>query len=444
MHEEVKKALVACLRLAVDVVRREPIGSEPDCQGWRQTEEGHWETVPLVGHPYSAGLRRLDMEMERVSRDIEAAIKNHSPALLGASISAGKIGHSGNFNLHHLVPTLTQRILREHGPDVEDAVIAETVNTLAKTFETKKIRAEFLVPLFGVDIDKQLGSIKLGDNLVLRRLTDDDATYLYGNDSRINGDAFGIWASVVAVGEFEQEFLVGQSHQARDGLKEAEERILTVLRAIAVYGDAGIGKGIVWVRPLVPSLVEGSIRGRMGYGWLRHPIHRSPLILEADDVPALKALIHRLVKPIYPALQVACDRLLDSSRRDRPLDSIVDSVIGLEALLVGDKNPEKSFRFALNYAFLGNDKSAEGRERFQKAAMLYNLRSELVHNGAVAKTHSFRGQEYSTEELATLSRDMLREVIKTCLSIEGVPDTKDERKFWKDYWQNRYFGESTP
>jgi hypothetical protein len=77
--------------------------------------------------------------------------------------------------------------------------------------------------------------------------------------------------------------------------------------------------------------------------------------LTPDDAPKPEAYA-KLFANIHPTLEMACQRLVDATRRTKPRDSIVDAVIGLESILlveIGEKyRGEARFRFSLNHAFL--------------------------------------------------------------------------------------------
>ena len=83
-------------------------------------------------------------------------------------------------------------------------------------------------------------------------------------------------------------------------------------------------------------------------------------------------------------MSMACFRLADAANRIRPQDQIVDSVIGMEAVLlagVEDRRSELSFRFSLNYAMLF---AVDRREyAFSLARDLYRLRSKIAHGNTI-------------------------------------------------------------
>lgn len=87
-------------------------------------------------------------------------------------------------------------------------------------------------------------------------------------------------------------------------------------------------------------------------------------------------------------LQIPFMRLVDSSRRVRADDGLIDAVIGLESLLLSrSERQEQSLRFAITGACLIGETTDERQEWFEKLKAVYSARSDLVHGASTEIEH---------------------------------------------------------
>jgi hypothetical protein len=132
---------------------------------------------------------------------------------------------------------------------------------------------------------------------------------------------------------------------------------------------------------------------------------------------------------------MACQRLVDGSRRSKARDTIVDSVIGLESILLANipDRGELRFRFSLNYASLFP--RDERRAAFSTAQDLYDIRSKIAH-GVSPKTRVKIGDgDYSLDQAAKLARGVLQRTIAFFVSNAQHPDFMA-----KGYWETKQLG----
>lgn len=179
---------------------------------------------------------------------------------------------------------------------------------------------------------------------------------------------------------------------------------------------------------------------RSGGGRWDHFVHFDSYVLLAHELP--KLVEHaRLFNNLHPSIEMACQRLLDSVGRSEARDSIVDSVIGLESILLINVGEEKyrgetRYRFALNYASMSA--SAEDKyEAFRFARDLYDARSAIVHGkNHGAWTEIRLGKEkMPLHQGAKKASSALRSTIKHFLNEKGRPAFLAE-----DYWIRCNFG----
>ena len=77
--------------------------------------------------------------------------------------------------------------------------------------------------------------------------------------------------------------------------------------------------------------------------------------------------------------QLSLQRFGLAMARREPSEAIVDFVVALEALLLGDTSSELSYRFALNGAVFLASSAGERRALYDELSELYKARSSLVH-----------------------------------------------------------------
>ncbi|MGC1686467.1 MAG: hypothetical protein WA734_12665 [Candidatus Acidiferrales bacterium] len=156
--------------------------------------------------------------------------------------------------------------------------------------------------------------------------------------------------------------------------------------------------------------------------------------LTPEEAPKIEAFA-RLFEGIHSTLEMASQRLVDSARRTKARDSIVDAVIGLESILLantGDRT-ELRFRFSLNYAALFPKEERE--EAFYTARSLYDLRSGIAHGSSPREKVEINDKMMTLSEAATLARSVLRKTIAIFMSNSKSPDFMKE-----GYWVVKELG----
>jgi hypothetical protein len=157
--------------------------------------------------------------------------------------------------------------------------------------------------------------------------------------------------------------------------------------------------------------------------------------LTVEEAPRVEAHARNL-EGIHPTLEMASQRLVDSVRRTKPRDTIVDTVIGLESILLAnlqDGRTELGFRFALHYALLFAIEERE--DAFFTAKDLYNLRSTIAHGSEPKETVKINGKPLALGEIAALARSVLRRTISIFMVNAKKPDYMDQ-----DYWRAKELG----
>jgi len=124
-----------------------------------------------------------------------------------------------------------------------------------------------------------------------------------------------------------------------------------------------------------------------------------------------------------PAIDLALERYERALETREPRDSLLDSFIGLEALLLGGIREEKAFQLSVRAAHLIGDSPAQ---RPAVAALLkkgYHVRSALVHGGVPEPEIKVDGAKLALVTVAGQVRDILRECIKRVLLRKEFQDS---------------------
>jgi len=131
--------------------------------------------------------------------------------------------------------------------------------------------------------------------------------------------------------------------------------------------------------------------------------------------------------------KLALSRLSEAERRLNPIDSIIDSVIGLESILLNDIGNKKTqgelrFRFALNYASLFLKEDRYNKRKF--ANDIYDLRSSIVHGSQkLGQRININNKDYNLEMISGEINKMLRDTINHLIKLPA------NNNFYSDgYW----------
>jgi len=156
--------------------------------------------------------------------------------------------------------------------------------------------------------------------------------------------------------------------------------------------------------------------------------HADMEIVEADVSNAMSLFRARTAMKgsVRGRVDVAVDRWMKSKSNQRTTDSFIDLGIALESLYLNDvpNEGELRFRLALRLAWhLGND-AKERKKLFDEARELYDLRSAVVHSGAIGRNSNPSSTLESGQDLC---RTSIRKIIEdgghsdwTLLCLGGI------------------------
>lgn len=404
-------------------------------------EEGHWEYHrDETGGWRGAFVSRLSFmglfrayDSNKLASEIEAALKQDYPEhlqVLGTSLSAGVLQASAI--LQGLIYEGNKRFGTFALTDEHVEAILVDVSTF---FDRKTVRLCLYAPALNLYGPRETPAMPFPGGIVLRPMTDEECTQFYGGNPvfQMRQRPIG-FPDFVFVKNIEIPKVIG-SYDEMTGdpvFKPFQEELDLSMLALATFKDAGaVGYDGVRVTPGEFTLGPG-FGGQHLYGNEHVPVSRYEIT--AAEAPKIEAHA-QMFEGIHSTLEMASQRLVDSTRRTKLRDSIVDAVIGLESILLvntGDKT-ELRFRFALHYASLFPKE--ERRDAFYIARDLYDLRSTIAHGSSLKEQVKINGKTMAVADGATLARSILRKTIAIFM-----PDAKKPDFMQESYWLSKELG----
>lgn len=381
--------------------------------------------------PYRGVQTRIAFERKLEGRaslkQFECAVEKYQPELTGYVSWPGRAQRVGH------VATLTicwcQMAEKYFEEGVTSRVAIEKVlNELNAVLASRRMRQQVRTPLSGLTLPEGVDRIDLHDGFSIRRLSVKEISDL-GSHDVTSGMQHDIVSLSVSTAAFIEEAMpiqltsgYSEPKPQSDLQKRNQDQLNTLLSALHVVktGRVSVIASFFDIEPLVLP-----IGGHSSAPLVRHPF--ASMNLADDDIKRLFEVFSRLVASQRDEVRIACVRLMDAEHRMSPVDSLLDAVIGLEALLNPNDTSELAFRVALNYAFLGMVK--DRRVRFERIRDIQKVRNRVVHGGL-----NLRSKEAPLiHEQATVAKACLRDAIQAFLFDESLSgNRKLDMEFWLD------------
>ncbi|MDA0161338.1 HEPN domain-containing protein [Solirubrobacter ginsenosidimutans] len=319
------------------------------------------------------------------------------------------------------VPTqVFERTVHLHGPDFREEDIEPIYEEVETAILVEQLPIAIVVPIALTHFETP-SVLPVADNVVIAKLLDDLQL------ARARGSSSGATVNQTVVNAATHALvLLGwqmtspnpfQPGPSDMGWYPAEiiDRFFDALRVVTGL-ETGYAQAFVrpqgWARSYtadLPPVVNGIAVRRYPapferYGWLdaRPPV-------TDDQIAEVAALYTNLANaPDGGTLPLAAGRLSDAMLRDNDRDSILDLVIGLEAILGDQTTTEVTHKLALRAAAVLarlDEQAADPNQVFAAVKHIYGYRSAVAHGNArnVARKQSIQvgEQEIRTVDLAT-------------------------------------------
>lgn len=400
----------------------------PQEQHWEHRKQGSAWSGKQVPKPSARGLAILHRDaINRLAVPLQTTLESDYPDhVLGLGTSIGV----GRLQAHDLLPRLAYEYLERYETlSPSDSHLDKLLNELAELFDKPTVRLRIFAPVLNLTGRGDVRPIDLFEGFILRLITDREVTRFYSapfHQLPLNMPDF------VLVREIEVPKVIGSKiiTQPDNAIKQNQELIDRCILALASFKDCGpVGIDGLRIEPVTFTTAIG-----FNMSFLRSEnLFGEKCELSSEEAPKLE--IHaRHFKNIHPSMEMACQRLVDSTRRAKVHDAIVDAVIGMESILLyGTQRSELSFRFSLNYAYLFD--ASERADAFKVARDLYNLRSRVAHGGSPNSTHEIGGQKMTPQQAAVVARSVLRRTLQHFMCHSDNPEFLQ-----KEYWLSRVLG----
>jgi len=429
VHPQVRAALLEHGERAIAIARRRASQIRMTRTIWSIRDDGAWNGAEIEDVEVMPDIFSAWREPGLVDA-IEAAISTHQPEL--ASVYVGCVGEG--VGTHD--PKRLLNVLVGAGFAVPDAAAA--INAMLDELEREVndgITAEWFVPLegFGVATSQP---IEFPGGVVLRRFELEDANRWYSREESRRDSPF--LPGALFVGKSEAFIKVGQFPKELLEKKQPTplEAVRPVVTALTLHKE-GLIHPTTYRRHLRSPFSTGSWSPRGAQ------IMGSYAIDDRDVEEVLAIATHLSTVKVFPAMQLALDRLVESSARSSPRDAILDAVVGLEALILDGADREGlRFRFAVHAASLlpGDDVEAR-RKRYREAYALYGIRNKVAHETLRDAKYMVGDESLTPRDVAKRARAMLREAIRIMLrDARDVPPGGTAREsFWQSFWLSRIY-----
>lgn len=443
MDAAISDAIADLVLRAIPIVEKGSEGKVKRVWSYTRSASGAMSGEQKEAPDIQPGIMELFFTQRDEFNELKNQLSSFDVPWLDAMWDLGPLG-SRRLQLEGLITSLMQFLWEDHGNFSFDSDTArrQVKEMLDKLEGSLRIRIKCLAPLEGFsvegsgDLDIELPGFR-GCKCRLKNLTEEEMTRLYGQVS------FTFPAPIISSYALDYEFdydIKVKDPTASEGewdgwLEELRENLKLLRRSFTLLKSGRFINSTCHIYTL-DSYPFGGQGTRYRFGGNNQMGSYSFI---TEDEESLKKLTVKLNRSLFPGLDIAISRLVDSESRHSNTDAIIDSVIGLEALLLsGSRADSLSFKFALNYALLASNDSDARKNEYSFARGLYSLRSGLVH-GENITNFKINGTKLSLASIVPIGQSMLRLMIKRMLEIDP---SGDSTKFWNRHWEDIYFGVS--
>lgn len=406
--------------------------AEPAANWKRVTRPSGIDSYSITIEPYQ-GWRSLMSFSQKVAgieiiQSLERLIYEQQRELLGYVITDHSDGSRKIQDCFSLCMILLKEIVRRIGSSSSlEGAIFSVISDIDNLLITETAEYHFFTALKGLKLPDQVDRIDLDGGLYLQALTNEEIAELisYDIDSGHQYDFSPLSVTTALI--FKRPGLIKLSVDKKgQALASAShdiylEQINSVLEALHIFKSGCVARVVssITVHPTILPNMNGNSSSPL----VVNPCFRD-IKLNQEDTKNFVKLYKAFVATQRNEVKIAAARLVDAESRTSPVDTLLDAVIGLEALLNNDR-AEISFRVALNYAFLCP--IVDRRKRFEDIRDVYKTRSSVVHGGL----NKDASRLYKHAQLA---KECLRDALTRFLTDESLTGHK---KLDSDFWLDR-------
>lgn len=425
LHSDARAALKLAIQHTLDLASAQPphalptfvLTREQDAAGW------HGEYVERPAFPPPS--------LDTMATDAQAlrALRQHHPDHCEqvGTWSLGQMSVLGPQCVRSFAAALW---VQHHDFAVSDAAIDDLLDELSRLIDDSTMELAFTAPLLNFAGPASVDEIVLAHGLKIVRLSDDEATELFGRPLP-GAHGFGLqwpveWA---AKGRIREPKLLGAARTADPAPTALQDVLAGGVLALRTFQSGPVGHGTVWIRSAEYARVMDLHIGRSFHDSYVPP---GSYNLARNQIQLLSDHATLMAVALDDSLGAACRRLADAEVRLQARDRILDAVIGMEAILLStmdsEYHGEVRYRFSMNYAALHTETS-ERLAAFRLARDLYDLRSKIAHGTGLPERFRMGSESLLPQEAGARACEMLRAMIKRFLPGGRRPQYRDP-EFW--------------
>lgn len=290
-------------------------------------------------------------------------------------------------------------------------------------YYSSELSFKLVAPLYHFWPDKVVEKIDLGDKLIIRMITDEEYSYMWGMSNLTN---LNIMDFVFLRFALECQF----TKKKEDLLKKQpiENHFYKVITAFRLFKTGAIGLNFAceypnqWMPRVSPSIIGGQYSKQYPNMGPSYTLSKS----ESEEFQKYWGTFKQIKLESYPTLNLALRRFNFAQERDELIDKIIDYFIAFEALfLKEEERQELSYRFALRAShFLEKDKTKR-IETFNFLKKAYTLRSKIVHGSAITTNVKIGNTNISLKGFTNKNEEYLRKSLFRFLELTKKHNMKE-------------------
>jgi hypothetical protein len=337
------------------------------------------------------------------------------------------------FSPRRIIEILLKNILTiDFKLETMEGEIKKHVDNFIKMVKKKKTDLNLYLPISNLNTKDNIDHIEFTSEISVKKLSDEEINSLFRNSYDLP-DVNRICRYSIVVNYEENISFNGMNTKPNtEELDKLENDISNIVYSLNIIQNGSLGVDSRYYQYLdYFQHFNGN-----HYNKSHREIKGTADPLNSEQITLWKNIFNQLSNSNIVHFNLAFKKLNEAETRYDPEDSIVDSVIGLESLLLNEIGNESTrgemkYRFCLNYSSLFSKEKRN--EAYKDASAIYDFRSKIVHGAKINKSKiKFNSEFIDIRDVKTFATKMLRHCIASLLSL-----SEKENVFTKGFWLNR-------
>jgi hypothetical protein len=337
------------------------------------------------------------------------------------------------------VKNLIDRYIHTNGGASFNSSVADVlINEITNYVFLKQLPIDIVVPILFINF--QFKEVKLSENIIIRRLTDDEqlsrktiksyntsvhdevmhsATHaLVLTNWEVNNSEYSLRFDILNNPRAYPRDLIDKffaSLRIAHGFYTGYAQIFSLAKQWQRHANANLPYTTGVSVRAYPAILEN-------YYW---NVDNLPILSENEAID-VGYLFNELCKATENSIELSVKRLNQCLVRENEEDSVLDATIALEALLAGDGNQGITHKLAMRVAGLAkvsNNFTMSPKQAFKDIKSIYDYRSAIVHgNKKIENKRLVKIDNSRSRTTLSLAIEYLRVIIKTLIELPEYRD----------------------